>query len=71
MLTWPQLTWKQAVLYLLLSYYCIYGTHWINLYVFNRQLPAFGYGLVITLLFLSAYPVLAWKTIFLGSNPVI
>ena len=55
------LSYRQALTYLLLSQYSIYGTHWINLYALHGKLSSVGMGLVMTLLFLSAYPLLAWK----------
>lgn len=55
------LTWRQALTYLVLAYCCIYGTHWIGLYACQGRLSSSGMGLVLTLLFLSAYPLLAWQ----------
>ena len=59
--TWKRLTWSEALVYLLLVQYCTLGTHWINLYSFGGKLSVVGLGLTMTLLFLSVYPILAWK----------
>lgn len=56
-----RLTLRQAAVYMLLVYYCTFGTMWINRYAFGQQLSGLGQGVTMTLLFLSAYPVLALR----------
>jgi purine-cytosine permease-like protein len=53
--------WSEAIFYILLVYYCIFGIGLIDKYVFNHELSGIRLGLIMTVVFLSAYPIFGWK----------
>src|ERR1043165_2746472 len=54
------LTWKQALVYLVIVQYCVFGLHFINGQVFHDSLSILNQAVVITGLIILVYPTLAW-----------
>ena len=54
-------TWSDDIFYLLLVYYCLLGSHLVEKYIFNYSFSPVRAGLIMTAVFLSAYPIFGWK----------
>jgi len=55
MKSWVDLIWS-----VLLGYYCVFGVHLINKYLFSNALFGPRLGLLMTVVFISAYPIFGW-----------
>jgi len=55
------LSWRQFVTYVLLTSSCLYGSAWLNDFLFQQNMPAVGRGLCVLMLMLGVYPFLLWK----------
>ena len=52
---------SDAIFSFLLLFYCILGTNLVDKYLFQNGLSSFQLGLIMTFVFMSAYPIWGWK----------
>jgi len=55
------ISWREAISHLVLLFYCVFGTDLINIYLFNDELYGIWLGLLMVVVFVSAYPIFGWK----------
>lgn len=54
-------SWSDAIFNLLLVSYCVFGTNLVDKYVFNHEPSRIRLGLLMTAVFISAYPIFGWR----------
>lgn len=53
--------WSNVILYFLLACYCLFVTELIDKYWFSHELFGSRLGLIMGIVFMSAYPVFGWR----------